>query len=326
MTQTVRPESVRNPLAEASEALGGLRARVLEPSLPTVIDDFFADDPVNLDPDGRGPIVSPIGNAELRWIDVAAEHDLVDFATDRWLGPYKRLASPPAALAETRLSLHLVAAYIISPARRRENGKIALRHTKGGIGTPFFGEDMQLRTEGDRLIVQRGEEASSVQMTSLNDLAEFIGHPPDVEWAAQFDVPEPGDLDAPLGIDGATADYLADWFGFGCSVLEGVRAEAGSTDASRVQLWPEHFDPAFEMLSGDRRASYGVSPGDGSIDEPYVYVGPWVTDGMAPNDYWNTGFRVASAERIHRRRGSARSSDGLHSRGPGHPPCRRRVD
>ena len=42
-------------------------------------------------------------------------------------------------------------------------------------------------------------------------------------------------------------------------------------------MWPEHFDLACDI--GDEaagtRATYGASPGDSTIDEPYVYVGPW---------------------------------------------------
>ena len=48
-------------------------------------------------------------------------------------------------------------------------------------------------------------------------------------------------------------------------------------DVSRVQLWPEHFDPAMELGSADegRRASYGASPGDSMVAEPYLYVSAW---------------------------------------------------
>jgi hypothetical protein len=35
-----------------------------------------------------------------------------------------------------------------------------------------------------------------------------------------------------------------------------------------------------------RRASYGASPGDGSHDEPYLYVAAW-GDVDRSNEYWN---------------------------------------
>ena len=77
------------------------------------------------------------------------------------------------------------------------------------------------------------------------------------------------------------------------SVLEELRRTDRAVDVSRVQLWPEHFDPAMEIGSADagQRASYGASPGDGSSAEPYLYVAPWngVPDENDP--YWNAeGF------------------------------------
>jgi len=270
--------------------LGGARVRVLEPSPPAIVDEFFADDPVNTEPGGSGAIVSPVSNADARWVDHATADDAADFARENWLGPYKRLPSPPAALAATRLALHRVGAYVMSPARRRTNDKIALRYTRGGFGTPFYGEDEQIRTENGLLIHQVGDDVRSVPISSLNAVGDFIGAPPDVAWASQFDIPEPGGLDEVLSVDLEAAAFLGDWFGFAYSVLEELRADSASVEASRVQLWPEHFDPAFEMLADPRRASYGASPGDGAIDEPYLYVGPWSPADVPENEFWNTGF------------------------------------
>ena len=55
----------------------------------------------------------------------------------------------------------------------------------------------------------------------------------------------------------------------------------------RTNLWPEHFDVAFEAGSeaADRRADYGASPGDEHHTEPYLYVGPWI--GRPPEGTWN---------------------------------------
>ncbi len=60
------------------------------------------------------------------------------------------------------------------------------------------------------------------------------------------------------------------------AALEQLRASA--IDPSRVQLWPGHFDPAIEAGSEDNRASYGASPGDEAIPEPYLYIGLWYPD------------------------------------------------
>ena len=62
------------------------------------------------------------------------------------------------------------------------------------------------------------------------------------------------------------------------AALEAVRADEASVDPSRPQLWPGHFDPAIEAGDEDHRASFGASPGDHSIDEPYLYVSAWWPD------------------------------------------------
>jgi hypothetical protein len=69
-------------------------------------------------------------------------------------------------------------------------------------------------------------------------------------------------------------------------VLEQLRADRASAEPSRVQLWPEHFDAAFDCLSGERRATFGASPGDNAHADPYLYV---VSPGVArtPNPLWN---------------------------------------
>ncbi len=221
--------AARNPLAEAQRVLGP-DARVLEPSPPAVTEPpWFADDPTQ----GR-----PLDYSG-RLIDAAWQRE-------RWLGPFGRLAALPEGFAQTRLALHRLAEQTISPAREAANGKIGLRWTLGGFGTPFFGEDEQLRVEHGALVRQRGGRAS---------------------------------LERPLaGVDAAAASALGEYYGFATSVLEALRAGSGAAlEPSRVQLWPEHFDVSVELgvESEGRRAGYGASPGDDEHPEPYLYVVPW---------------------------------------------------
>ncbi len=289
----------RNPRKEAQRLLAGrFDARVLEPS-PPVVDDgtWFADDPT--DPAGAEyPVVGPTSAAALnwdRWLRDFPEQS--EWAADRWLGAYHAIPRPPETLRKTVDALHRLAVYVLSPARRRANGKIALRWTLGGFGTPFFGADEQVRVAGTWLVHQIGAEATAVPITSLADAAELVlGTPPDMEWAASFDVPPAGDLDAQLAIDPAASQWLGDWYGFAYSVLEELRAEPDSVDASRVQLWVEHFDAAFECLPEDsgRRAGYGVSPGDAAHPEPYLYVAPSDFAQAPQSALWNaTAFSGA---------------------------------
>ena len=286
--------SPRDPRAEAQAPLKrGLEARVLEPGPPAVVaPPWFADDPVRRGgPPGEGT-VAPVRLAAGRtWDEWLQDHpERAAWAADRWLGARRRLEAPPPAFAATRLALHRVAVYAVSPARRRANGKIGLRFTLGGFGTPFFGRDEQVRIVGDRIVRQAGGEARDEPLTTLSAAAALaLDGPPDVAWAQGFDVPPAGDPDAALGVDPAAARLLADWYGFAWSVLEELRAEAPCEPAGPVQLWPEHFDAAFDCgPEGPFRAIFGASPGDAAVDEPYLYVLP-SDPAMAQGELWNAG-------------------------------------
>jgi hypothetical protein len=52
-------------------------------------------------------------------------------------------------------------------------------------------------------------------------------------------------------------------------------------------LWPEHFDVAIRVHD----ANFGLSPGDGFIEEPYAYVG--VSSPPAGDAFWNAPFGAA---------------------------------
>jgi hypothetical protein len=204
-------------------------------------------------------------------------------------------------LAATRLGLHRVAAYVVSPARRQATGnEISLVVTPGGFGTPPFGDDERLRVEGTRLVRHRGGRDDAAELTTLRAAAAHAGIEPDVAWAVGFDIPPPGDLDAPLGIDAAAAARLAAFWALAADALEPLRAQAGPDDAvTAVTLWPEHFDVAIDL--GDEaaglRATYGGSPGDGAHPEPYLYVAPWTTrDGAFWNDAAFGGASLGEAE------------------------------
>lgn len=203
------------------------------------------------------------------------------------------LSPPPATFAATRDAAHRLAVYVVSPARRRVTGRIGLRASPGGYTTPPFGDDERVRLEIDRLVREQAGAAESAPVTTLSAAAGFVlGGPPDVEWAEKFDVPPPGDPDAPLSLDPAAAALLGAWYGFAFDVLGALRAEAAAADPSEVQLWPEHFDAAFDADAGGGRATFGASPGDATSDEPYLYVLP--PGPVERGDVWNAeGFTGA---------------------------------
>jgi hypothetical protein len=264
-----------NARAEALERLGGrYEPRVLEPSPPAVSEPpWFADDPVDRgEVAPRAEVVSPVSTGDLSWLSLAeGDAELARWCEERWLGPHRRLGPAPAGLAATRVALHRLAEQVISPARRFANGKIGLRYTRGGFGTPFFGEDVQVRVVGTELVLDSGDVERRAPISTLDAAADFVGRsrlPEDVTLGPD-----------PLEVDLAASAFLGEWYGFAASVLEELRAEAGDgADPSRVQLWPEHFDLAVELgdAAKDARAAYGLSPGDEQHPEPYVYVAPWV--------------------------------------------------
>jgi hypothetical protein len=218
---------------------------------------WFADDPVD------GGDVVPVKRKGARsWADVCdAEDDdeLRRWCEERWLvrGP---LAPLPAGFAEARAALHQVAVEVVSPAREAATGKIGLRYTFHGFGTPYFADDVS--GNGRQVRVEDG-------------------------------VVIDGRLGRMLDVDRAAARAVGDWFGYATSVLEQVRADADveRDTPGRVQLWPEHFDVAVDLGPPGRRSNFGASPGDDDHPEPYLYVGPWdKRDGPFWNEPWGVSI------------------------------------
>jgi hypothetical protein len=287
----VTGELPRNPRQVAFDRLEGRdEVRVLEPSPPAEDQPPFGADPTARGhvPPGR-ELVSPVGTGDLRWEDlVRDEPELTDWAAERWLAAYRRLGAPPPEYQATREALHRLAEHVMSPTRQRDRGEITLRWTLDGFGTPFFGNDAQLRVQGDVFVVQLRDRAQRGRLTTLKDAAEFVG----------FDLTRSDEAFAeePLTVDAEASRFLGDVYGLAFSVLEELRAELGAEDEpGLVNLWPEHFDVAVELGrdADGRRAGYGVSPGDADHPEPYLYVTPWTAQ-PGDRELWSaTAFRGA---------------------------------
>src|SRR5205823_9038130 len=144
---------------------------------------------------------------DLLWQDLAAaDPALAEWCSDRWLAAWRRLGPVPENLASTRLALHRLAERVISPARSHANGKIGLRFTRGGFGTPFFAQDVQVRVEGTTLVVDSGSEERRAPITSLAAAAVHLG--PNL-------LPDDDALDGEtLDVDPAAASFLGEWYGF----------------------------------------------------------------------------------------------------------------
>jgi hypothetical protein len=283
--------SVVDARREASDRVGGrFDVRVLEPSPPAVTDPpFAADDPVALEPHAAGlPLLMPVPGGDTTWDALASdEPDFRDFCADRWLGAWRPLVplGDAAAFGATRDRLHALAEHVLAPARRRANGKIGLRFTRLGFGTPFYGDDEQVRVEAGELVVARDGAARREPVTTLAAAGRLVG----IEPGPPVDLYEPATEvgpDDPLTVDAGVARVVGNWFGFACSVLEELRVSQDAWD-TRTQLWPEHFDLSIDL--GDEvagtRGTFGASPGDAAHPEPYLYVTHWAE--VRASGYWN---------------------------------------
>lgn len=287
-------------MAEATAKAGaGMLAYVLEPSPPAIGEPpFFADDPAAHDPAtaGGATAVTPTTAGDMTWDElIASRPELAEFAADHWLGARRPLPGVPAGYPAARDGFHRLGYSVIAEARRRSNTKFGLRYTHGGFGTPFFGDDEQVRVEGSMIVVQRGGSSEAAPITSIAAAAAFVGVEP-ATIAAEDDSPKLGDVDEDLGVTEETGRFLGDWFGFSWAVVEELRLTKGAVDVERTQLWPGHFDAAIAMGDAEagRRATYGMSPGDATHDEPYIYVAAW-GDVDRSDRYWNeTSFNGAS--------------------------------
>jgi len=108
----------------------------------------------------------------------------------------------------------------------------------------------------------------------------------------------------PNAVAAGTPEELGRWFALAAPALEEVAAR--EPGASAVRCWPHHFDLATLVTLDEgadpedaRSIGVGLSPGDESIEQPYVYVTPWPAppdDALPalPSGRWHTeGFTAA---------------------------------
>ncbi|WP_329238923.1 hypothetical protein OG417_36700 [Actinoallomurus sp. NBC_01490] len=229
-----------SPRREAWELLGGeYDVRVLEPSPPAVTEPpWYADDPL------AGPygvrLVTPVSGLGRSWDDLAAERpDLASFCADRWLGAWRRLAPLPRAFVATRRSLHALAEHVVAPARHAANGEIGLRFTRGGFGTPYFGDDEQVRVEAGRLVVGGAVHTPATLGEAASLAGVRLGMPPEVYLPAT-----PAAPDTHLPVNPAAAEALGAWFGFAWSVLEQLRFEGRKSYPRAPLVTPSAAGPS----------------------------------------------------------------------------------
>lgn len=150
---------------------------------------------------GARTVVTPTTAGDVTWDALAAEDpDLQAWCAERWLGGWERLAPVPPGYADSTAALRRLAVYVLAPARKAANTKIGLRYTIGGFGTPFYGNDEQVRVDEGELVRQVGDQAWSLPIGSLMEAAEFAGVKLTDNPGVGHDLPELGAIGKPLPV------------------------------------------------------------------------------------------------------------------------------
>ena len=189
------------------------------------------------------------------------------------------------ALTTTRRSLHQVAEHVLSAARKRATGQIALVPGEGGVRTPPLPDGRVIALiDGDIAVIDdRGVRRAP--LTTPSAAAEFVGTEPGFPWTKH----PPGTEsmpDAALEVDLDAARVLAGWFALGDAVLRQLAARLTPGAEPAPQIFPEHFDIAITVAE----VNYGASPGDDAIPAPYLYVGPFAGPPAGDEEFWNAPF------------------------------------
>lgn len=174
----------------------------------------------------------------------------------------------------TRRALHGVAELLLAGPQHRETGRIDLRVVEGGFATVAGRE---LRVEGDELLT--GTARVPLSGRTYTEVAAEAG----IEAGEPAGVYSGGPGVRPEETITFDADVLKALLqGF----ADGDRALREFAPDLTPVLWPEHFDVAIAL----DEVNYGVSPGDGYLDEPYAYVGPFEP---REGEFWTAPFGAA---------------------------------
>lgn len=188
-------------------------------------------------------------------------------------------------LVRTRRSLHRVAEHVLSAARKRATGEIALVPGQGGVRTPPLADGRVLAIIDGDIAVVHGADVRRAPLTTVRAAAAFAGTEPGFPWTT-FPPGTDYEPDAPLDVDVGAARVLADWFALADTALRLLAADLSPAGPPAPQLFPEHFDLAITVAE----VNYGASPGDEAIASPYLYVGPHEGPPPGGGQFWNAAF------------------------------------
>lgn len=205
-------------------------------------------------------------------------------------------AVAPAGLAEARLQLHWAAQVLASAARqlleaRPDDSHTGMAWVDGRLATQQFTDGRRLALEPATLTlaVLRPDGAPDEELplagAGLGDAMRWASERVAGGWGLRLPEYEMPDHAVRSGGRFATElapfQELARWYAGAAAVLEHLRSRDPA--ASAVRCWPHHFDiatlvaldPEEKDAEKARSIGLGLSPGDGTVPEPYFYVLPW---------------------------------------------------
>lgn len=205
----------------------------------------------------------------------------------------------PTMLSSARLQLHWAAQLVSAPGSTLLPAEADYGHTtlvwdrSSGVlkGRAVGAEALHtaLSFEGLELLVLGGPRERSLTLAghtmeqALSWLGEQICGESHALALPEHELPShplgKGEAFTEAGEENERAE-LAAWFANATTLIRDLTAEW--PNASPVRCWPHHFDVASLItLDADgsaesaRSIGVGLSPGDGSYDQPYFYVTPW---------------------------------------------------
>lgn len=187
------------------------------------------------------------------------------------------VTDPMSNAVPTRLSLHAVAELLLAGPQYDASGTLRLRVTPSGFATVA---DPQLAVVGVALTA--GATEVLLDGRTLGEVAQDVGVTPRPLSDVQTDHTDLGP-DSVLTVDPVAAAHLAE------ALRVGAEALAAFAPSAEAVLWPEHFDVAVAV----DEVTYGVSPGDHFIEQPYVYVSPFTKEGL-DDPFFNQPFGAAT--------------------------------
>ena len=210
-------------------------------------------------------------------------------------GPMALGAIEPARLAAARIELHWAAQVLAAAAdaalvRAGDDSHTNLfwdDENSALIGRPLAeGLTLGLRFKDASLIALRAKAPGSEFALPGKSLADALG------WASatidakksleirDYEMPAHREIQngGPFADAGDAHEELGRYYNLATVVLSTLAdAESGATP---IAVWPHHFDLGGivfleEASEAAAQIGFGLSPGDGTISEPYFYVTPW---------------------------------------------------